>query len=132
MRCRVIVEMYLRMPNSMSPVRNRLVTRPFTRTVVSIASSSPSPIPVTIYGPIGLNVSVFFERQNVRSDFCQARSLTSLPIVKPSTQDSASDSDRCLARLPITTASSPSYCTFVAPRGITTGSSCATIALTAR
>ena len=30
---------------------------------------------------MGLKVSVFLARQSVRSDFCQARSLTSLPMV---------------------------------------------------
>ena len=48
------------------------------RTTVSAAWRSNA---VSIHGPIGLKVSVFFARQNVRSDFCQRRSLTSLPMV---------------------------------------------------
>ena len=66
------------MPNSMSSVRKRVVTSPLRRTVVSAASRSTS---VSIHGPIGLKVSVFLPRQNVRSAACQVRSLTSLPIV---------------------------------------------------
>src|SRR5579872_1624893 len=65
-------------PNSMSLVRKRLVSLPFTRTMVSILSRSAE---VSIHGPIGLKVSAFFERHRPRSAFCQVRSLTSLPMV---------------------------------------------------
>ena len=51
---------------------------PFSRTLVTRSSSFTL---VSIHGPIGLNVSVFFARHSVRSLFCQVRSLTSLPIV---------------------------------------------------
>ena len=70
--------MKVRTPNSMSPVRKWVRTSSFRRTVVSAASRSKS---VSIQGPIGLKVSAFFERQKVRSEACQIRSLTSLPIV---------------------------------------------------
>jgi hypothetical protein len=66
----------------MSPVRKDACTVPSTVMVVVDASGSAS---VTIHGPIGLNVSLFLHRQNVRSDRCQTRALTSLPIVQPNT-----------------------------------------------
>ncbi len=66
------------MPNSMALVAKRVVSTPLTRTRVSRASRSTS---VSIHGPMGLNVSVFLARHSVRSDFCQARSLTSLPML---------------------------------------------------
>ena len=44
-------------------------------------SSAAGSRSVTIHGPIGLNVSVFLPRHNVRSPCCHVRSLTSLPIV---------------------------------------------------
>jgi hypothetical protein len=56
----------------------RETVRPFMRTsIVWLVGSMPS----TMYGPIGLKVSLFFARQSVRSPFCQARSLMSLPSV---------------------------------------------------
>ena len=66
----------------MSPVGKDDFTSPSTAMVVVEASGSAS---VTIHGPIGLNVSLFLQRQNVRSDRCQPRALTSLPIVQPNT-----------------------------------------------
>ena len=77
-RCRVIALMKVAMPNSISPVRNCVFTSPLTRTVVRAASRSKS---VSIHGPIGLKVSQFLARQKVRSEACQSRSLTSLPMV---------------------------------------------------
>ncbi|MNT64999.1 hypothetical protein D3C71_1356120 [compost metagenome] len=65
-------------PNSISLVPKRVVSLPFTLTTVSMRSRSA---PVSIQGPIGLKVSLFLARQNVRSEACQFRSLTSLPIV---------------------------------------------------
>jgi hypothetical protein len=63
-------------------VLNVSATRPLILIVVTIASMSA---PVTIHGPIGLNVSQFLARQSVRSFACQVRSLTSLPMVQPNT-----------------------------------------------
>src|SRR3546814_4681746 len=40
--------------------------------------------------PMGLNVSLFLLRQNVRSWCCQVRALTSLPMVQPKTDLRAS------------------------------------------
>ena len=66
------------MPKIMSLVRKRLLSLPFTLTMVSILSRSTS---VSIHGPIGLKVSAFLARHSPRSAFCQLRSLTSLPMV---------------------------------------------------
>src|SRR5436305_12586974 len=68
------------MPKIMSLVRKRPVSRPFTFTMVSMASRSTS---VSIHGPIGLKVSAFLARHSPRSAFCHDRSLTSLPIISP-------------------------------------------------
>lgn len=72
---------------TMSPVGNRARTSPLTRRVVVWASASTS---VSIQGPIGLKVSLFLLRHRVRSSCCQARALTSLPIVQPKTASCAS------------------------------------------
>ena len=118
------------MPNAMLFVSNCDTVAPLSLTVVSIVVGSAS---VSIHGPIGLKVSVFFERHIVLSEACQVRSLTSFPTVYPSTHENASDSDKCFTCLPMTTTSSPSYCTFsVASSGMTIGSPCAISALFAR
>src|SRR4029077_1304810 len=101
----VISTMNSLMPKIMSLVWKRLLSLPFRRTTVSILSRSTE---VSIHGPIGLNVSAFLDRHNPRSAFCQVRSLTSLPMVKPNTHDIPSRSVKCFAFLPMTTTSSPS------------------------
>jgi hypothetical protein len=65
-------------PKIMFPVLNCVATRPFTRTIVCIVSRSTS---VSIHGPMGLKVSLFLQRQNVRSICCHVRSLKSFPMV---------------------------------------------------
>ena len=74
----VISTMKALMPKIMSLVRKRLLSLPFSRTMVSILSRSTE---VSIHGPIGLKVSAFLARHSPRSAFCQVRSLTSLPMV---------------------------------------------------
>ena len=51
---------------------------PLTRTSITWFIGS---MPETIFGPIGLKVSLFFARHSVRSLRCQVRSLMSLPSV---------------------------------------------------
>ena len=78
-------------------------------------------------------MSLFFARHRVRSERCQARSLTSLPMVKPSTAVSAFSGVRFFARWPMTATSSASYSTGPSEsRGMTMVSPCAMSALLAR
>src|SRR3984893_15567342 len=81
-------------PKIMLLVLKRNLSPPLPRMLLCAASRSKS---VSIHGPIGLKVSVFLARHMVRSPDCQVRSLMSLPIVQPSTHDSAAFSERCLA-----------------------------------
>ena len=115
---------------SMSPVGKDAFISPSTRTVVVADSGSAS---VTMYGPIGLNVSLFLQRQNVRSTLCQPRALTSFPIVQPNTAALASSLVQCLTVLPMTATSSPSATSGSAQSaGRTIGSRCPIRALLAR
>ena len=74
----VISEIYFSTPKIMSLVSKEIVSSPFSLTVVTIWLRSAS---VSIQGPMGLKVSVFFALHKVLSDACQVRSLTSLPTV---------------------------------------------------
>src|SRR5579884_458950 len=89
----------------MSAVAKLLRCSPSTVTLVVAPARSKS---VAIHGPIGLNVSAFFARQNVRSAFCQVRALTSLPIVQPNTASRASSRELRRRRFPMTATTSGS------------------------
>ena len=84
-------------------------------------------------GPIGLNVSLFLHRQNVRSERCQPRADTSFPIVQPKTASRASATDACRTGRPMTATSSPSATSGSAQSdGRTIGDRCPVSALFAR
>ena len=93
-------------PKIIEFVGNEIVSILFNRTVVTNLSRFTS---VSIHGPIGLKVSVFFALHIVRSSRCHLRSLTSFPMVYPNTKSSASSSDIFFASFPIIATNSPSY-----------------------
>ena len=94
--------------NTWSLVRPFCFTTPLTRHCTRRSDQSN---PTVTHGPTGQNVSKPLARVHCPSARWMSRAVTSFRQVTPATALAHSDSEARLSRLPMTTASSDSWCT---------------------